>query len=375
MRDLVAGTDRATWRDPALYDAFTGTLQYEVDTLRMLASYREMILRYGQWHDTSTEEAYEAWSHARDAFVAQADAHLAQYEGDVDHPAFNLTAAQLGVERADRDLAMAWVARGLLVLSIAWVLIGMLSARTRLVRRPGAAAARATWIGSTRPWRGRESTLGFLPLDRWLVLIVPAALLVATRAVQTSFLSWTHLAVVLAAWVVFALVVRLVVGRRSPWPVIATVGGVVVLRCILSLFALSFTGPGGYWFAFWTDPARRSVYIVLAVALFLWVFVAAGWSLATQLGARRATGTVLAAVGAGLAVPAIAIGVIGLEQALTVWNDQVGLLPWGLSRILGITTYLGIPESTPWYAAGFGLLLLVGGLALSFPYRRRRLAV
>ena len=33
--------------------------------------------------------------------------------------------------------------------------------------------------------------------------VVPAALLVATRAVQTSFLSWTHLAVVLGAWLVF----------------------------------------------------------------------------------------------------------------------------------------------------------------------------
>ena len=35
---------------------------------------------------------------------------------------------------------------------------------------------------------------------------------------------------------------------------IAAVGGVVVLRCIVTLFALSFSGPGGYWFAFWTEP-------------------------------------------------------------------------------------------------------------------------
>ena len=40
------------------------------------------------------------------------------------------------------DAATEWIARVLLVLGVAWVVIGMLAARTRLVGRPGAAAAR-----------------------------------------------------------------------------------------------------------------------------------------------------------------------------------------------------------------------------------------
>ena len=89
------------------------------------------------------------------------------------------------------------------------------------------------------------------------------------------------------------------------------------------------------------------------------------WALSVTIGRRRATGTVLAAVGAGLAVPASVIGLVGLERALTAWNDQVGLLPWGLSRILGITVYLGIPGDTAWWAAGLGAVLLVVGLLLA----------
>lgn len=271
---------------------------------------------------------------------------------------------------ADRDPTMAWMARGLLVLAFAWVLIGMISARTTMVRRPGAAAARATWLASTRPWRARESTLGMLRTDRWLLPVVPAALLVGTRAIQTSFLSWVHLAVVLAAWVVFALVVRWLLGsHHTSYPVIAAVGGAVVLRCIVTLFALSFGGPGGYWFAFLTDPVRRVLYIAVAFALFVWVFVAAAWAISVQIGARRATGAVLGAVGAGLALPSLAIAVVGFERALTAWNDQVGLLPWGLSRILGITTHLGIPDETPWVLCGAGAVLFVVGALLS---RRRR---
>lgn len=375
MRDLVANTDPDTWRDPALRDAFVGTMDYELDVLRMLTAYRAMILHQGQWHDTLSGEAYAAWQADRDLFEVLAAAHVETYAGDIDYPAFNLTAAELGVERADRDLAMAWLARVLLVLAAAWVLIGMVASRTRLVRRPGAAAARSSWLSATRPWRARESTLGLLSLDRWLLLVVPAALLVATRAVQTSFLSWTHLAVVLGAWLLFAVVVRVLVGSRSPWPVIAAVGGVIVLRCIVTLAALSLSGPGGYWFAFWTDPVRRSVYITIAFALFVWLFVAAGWALASQLGARRATGTVLAGIGVGLAIPAAIVGFVGFEQALTLWNDEMGLLPWGLARILGITVYLDIPPDTPWFAAGFGAVVALIGVFLAMRWRRDEVSV
>ena len=41
------------------------------------------------------------------------------------------------------------------------------------------------------------------------------------------------------------------------------------------------------------------------------------------------------------------LGAVGLEDALTVWNDQMALLPWGMARILGITTFLGIPTDLP----------------------------
>ena len=61
---------------------------------------------------------------------------------------------------------------------------------------------------------------------------------------------------------------------------------------------------------------------------------------------------------------------IGLESALTVWNDEMGLLPWGLARILGITVYLDIPGATAWFAAGFGLLLAVIGVLLALPWSR-----
>lgn len=46
-----------------------------------------------------------------------------------------------------------------------------------------------------------------------------------------------------------------------------------------------------------------------------------------------------------------------LEKSLTAVNDELAVLPGGLSRILGITTHLNIPAAIPVHLlyAGFGL--------------------
>lgn len=371
MQALVSDTYEGNWRDNTLHASFVDTLNYEVNTLEMLSAYRELVLRQGQWHDTLSPEAYTEWAGARDRFVDASAAHVAAYDGNVDYPAYNLTAAQLGVDRADRDLAMAWAARVLLLIALLWVVWGMFSARTRVVSWPGAGAARAAWLAGTRPWRAYESTLGLQRIDRLLLVVVPGALLVLSRGIQTSFLAPVHLLVTLGSWLLFCLVLSVALRRRSPWPVISAVGGAIVLRVVVLLVALAPSGPGGYWFGFWTDPVRRTVYITVAFALFIWVLVAAGWSLSGQLGVRRAWGVVLAGVGTVLAVIGTCIGIVGLEAALTVWNDQMGLLPWGLARILGITVYLDIPVDTAWFAALAGAVLLVVGVLMARRKRRR----
>ena len=266
---------------------------------------------------------------------------------------------------APADRAMAWLARILLLLAAAWVLIGILAARTSLVARPGAAAARATWLASTRPWRARESTLGMLLLDRWLLFAVPVALLIATRAVQSSFVGWMRLSVVIGAWTLFAIALRIVVRKRSPWPVMAAVGGVMMLRCMLTLIALSIDGPGGYWYAFWELHAVRGLYVTVAVALFLWLFIAAGWSLFAQLGARRGVGAVLCATGAAATVAAVAVATMGFDRVLTVWSRHTDPMPSGLASALAVALRLNVPAGAVWLAVVAGFVVFVVGALLA----------
>ncbi|MFC4828684.1 hypothetical protein ACFPER_07800 [Agromyces aurantiacus] len=372
MRASIAATDPATWKDAARHRAFLDTLDYEASTLHMLADYRAMVLHGAEWHDTRSADARAAWDAARAAFVESAASHEAAYAGDPYLPAYNLTAARLGLDRAERDPAMAFASGVLLAAVLAWIAFGVAARSPRVARWPAARAARATWIASTQPWRAAEATAELGRADRALLLAVPAAGLVLSRAILTWFAAPAHLVATLGAWAVFALVLAIVTRLvRAPWPAVAAaVGGAALLRVALLSAVLVPTGPGGYWFGFWTDPAARSLYTAIAFALFAWVLVAGAWALAAPLGGRRAAGVLLLAAGIALAAVAALVGVIGLERALTAWNDQMALLPWGLSRILGITVYLGIPAETPWWIAAAGLGMALAGAVLVAIARR-----
>jgi hypothetical protein len=366
MQVLLGQTDPTTWHDGSLHERFLDTLDYEVHLLTTLQHYRAMVLRHAEWLDTGAASAYASWEDARDEFRIAAAVLESTYGGNLDYPAFNLTAANIGLDRAERDLPMAWAARVLLVLSVLLLLVGAFV--------KGARVARALWTAATRPWRATEAVEGLSRIEKALLVAIPAVALLLSRGIYTWFEAPAHVVVTSAAWVVLAAVLALVIRRRNPWPVIAAVGGAIMLRVILLSAVLAERGPGGYWFGFWTDPTERFAYISVAFALFLWVLVAAGWALAAQLGGRRAAAAMLASAGAVLVVVGTLIGAIGLETALTIWNDQMALLPWGLSRILGLTTYLEIPADTVWYAVGFGAVLLALAALVGLPRLRRAAA-
>ncbi|WP_156138594.1 hypothetical protein [Microbacterium mangrovi] len=261
------------------------------------------------------------------------------------------------------DAAHVWSARILLVLTLAWIVIGIISARTSLVGRPGASAARASWIAASRPWRARESTLGMLQLDRVLLLVIPGGMLAVTRVLQSSAGSIAQLVVTFGGWVVFVVVAELWMRGRSPWALIAAVAGVVVLRCTLTLLPLSFGFPYG--------EAVTRIYMALSTAGFLWTFVAAAWSLFPRFGPRRGIGIVMAAAGAGLTVTCAVIALIGPAQVLEGWIDHVSPLPWGLGRMIGIANLLGSVTTAVWSLALSGLVVGLVGVVLALPERTR----
>ncbi|WP_433676452.1 hypothetical protein [Microbacterium gorillae] len=258
--------------------------------------------------------------------------------------------AMLDPARAERDASMAWAARILLIPTAAWLIIGILATRTALVRRPGAAAARSTWLAATRPWRARESLLGLLPFDRALMLIVPGGLLIATRAVQAAFLPASPALILSLSWILFAAVAAVLVLPRSPWAVIAAIGGVVVFQCAADLLVMSVAGPGAAWVAAWASFPLRVLVFTVSFGLIGWMLVAVGGAAAQQYGARRATGVVLAAAGAAIVFFAVLTLALGPERFGSPWADSI--------------VELRAPALLVWVPTILGIALLATGLVL-----------
>lgn len=346
MRETIAATDPSTYHDPALRTRLLDALDYQVNLFTVLGAYRAMVLRHAQWLDTG--EGRDRWSEARAAFDDAAADHEERYGTDLQLPAYNLTAARLGEERAARDLPMAWLARGALLGLL--LVLGLTATGRRMVR------------AALTPWRDPG------PVNRWLVVLLPLVAVATSRLALTWFLAPAHLLLVGLGW---AVLVGAVLLTRS-WRVATVVGGAVVLRSLLLLSVLAPRGPGGYWFRFWTEPGWRTAYVVVSFVLIGWVLAGLVWSFAAVAGRRRATAVTVGVVGATLVGVGALLAVVGLEDALTVWNDQLALLPWGMARILGITTFLGIPPALPSWLLAAGGLLVAGALLLGVPGRRRR---
>ncbi len=172
----------------------------------------------------------------------------------------------------------------------------------------------------------------------------------------------------IAGWLLFAFAVRLLLGRRSPWPIIAAVGGALVLRCVVALIAVALSGPEGIWPDLWALPVVRILYLMVAFALVAWVFVAAGWALSAQLGRRRAGGIALAGMGIGYALPAATIALMGARDALRSWNEQIGILPWDLARLTGMRDG-AFPVEVVAVTAVIGGVVTIVGVALALPDR------
>ncbi|MBV0894179.1 hypothetical protein [Microbacterium sp. NC79] len=268
--------------------------------------------------------------------------------------------AVLAPERAEREELMAWLARGLFVLGAGWLTIGIFAARTSLVRRPGAAAARATWLSFSRPWRARESMLGLLALDRWLLVIIPAGLLIATHLVVGSFLSVIPVLIASAGWFVFGAIIIVLVWPRSSWPVISAVSGTAVVWSLVMLAGVAIAGPGNFWLLLWDTSWLRFIVLTLVLAVLAWALIAAGGAITPQIGPLAAVGAVTASIGGTIALVSLVMAVLGPVWLGAQWQDEA-------------VEVMAEPVAV-WINFAAGIVLLVGGLVVTFYARRVRAA-
>ncbi len=354
MLQSARDTEPATWRDPALRDRLIHSLEYEVDLWATLGAYRQAILSYYDWLNTGDQQAWQGWEDGLRRYEGAVDRHVATYGQDLDTPAYSFFAVEAGLAHAQRTRSAQIVTGAVLLAIAALVGAGLLGRRSD---SSVMVAGRGLWIGATRPWRLADDPPA--PHSRRATVLVwalPALLLLLSRGAFSNWLSWTFLLATLGSMALFTITVRLLLRAPDAFALYAGVGGALLVKTLLLSVAVVSRGPLSYWYRFWTDEQWRNLYVTLSVAAFLWLFWVTYAVLRTAFGFGRIRAFARVLVGVG--VPMAGLGAImtwsGMETALTTFNNQMALLPMGLSKILGITVHLGIPTEIPLY------LLLAG---------------
>ena len=207
--------------------------------------------------------------------------------------------------------------------------------------------------------------------------MLPFGLIALCYLTFSSFLSPQYALLTLVLLGVFVVSLLLLNWRKPRLLWLAALAASLLLPTALLTLTVAVRGPGFFWFNFWTNPAGRTVFVTLDVAAILWMFFVLYAVQRTWLDrpVLRTLGNLLLAVGATLVALGLVPALAGLEKTLTAINDEMAVLPLGLSRILGITVHLGIPLELPvvMMAAG-AALLAVGGLLLGLSLLTARLA-
>jgi len=319
---------------------------------------------YQQWLATGDGNVRQQWREALKEFGSAKNDHLAAYENDLDYPAWNFFAVDRGLKHATRNEAMTWLARALLVVAAALLVLGSGPIARRMPEWPGKTGARALWTSLLLPWRPPD--LPALRRSDWLVGAVgPMLWLFLALATFSSFASGFYLGLMAVVLGGFGVVV-VGLGKGDRFRRMVALAAPLLAVVWVLVWVMAVRGPGLFWFRFWTDGGFRVAFTVIQVITLVWLmFVVYATQRAAAGGGFRTVGLLLAAsgvvvVGVG-AVPAV----LGLETMLTALNDQMAVIPLGLSRILGITTHLDIPAALPVYLLGIGGGLVMVGLVMA----------
>lgn len=195
------------------------------------------------------------------------------------------------------------------------------------------------------------------------------ALLTFSSFLSIYFPAWTLLSVIVFSTSLLLLSPGDIFARLSLAAAIAA-----PLLCLTALFmaVVSVRGPLYFWFLFWTGPSFRLLFFCLGAALLLWLFFAL-YATARSISAISGgtdLGMLLIAVGTVFISKGLIVRFLGLEECLTVLNNEMTILPLSLSKVLGITTHLNIDPNLPSYVTVFGLVLAVIGWAIRNLQRR-----
>ncbi len=367
LEKLQSVAGRAS-QNPALFSQLLASVAYEQNLFLTLGHFRNYMLGYYTWLDQGGSAQKEIWQAARREYVTAEQAHTQIYTGNLDFPAYNFREANVATKIAGRTDGMVWLARFLGLIFLAAFIFGNPRVQRGLGDFRGRRSLAMLWFGVVNPSGSGETSCA--RADTAPLILFTFAYLALALSAFTSFAAPVF---VMSLMICSALYVGLNAPLKTSLDVcdktskvISLLAPAVAFTGLLMLFT-AWRGPMAFWHFFWTSGGFRVAFFMIFVlfvmrAYYTW---AVTLSQALQLGKLPAAAIMILFQGILFAACGGLVDLLGFEKVLTVLNDELLMLPGGLSRILGITTHLEIPTNIPHYVMIIGLIMgAVGGLGV-----------
>lgn len=354
MRKTLEKIARKVTKNKSEFRKLIAAFKYQEQLFKTLGAYRTAFLSYYDWIATGNNTSKIKGQKALAIFKIRAKEHQLKYGKNLDFPAYSFAEARQGIEILERSTLVAW-------LSLSWLLIFGLQLFS-LFRNPDGRLL----ISSVFTPQNRKIAKTPTRNLRFLILWVLLALLLFSAFLAPIFTTWLF-----GLFIIYLLTIRILLGQhilsvsQRMWPF-------ALLSLSLLLFpmlAISIRGPISFWLPFWTSETFRTVFFTGWIVISAWIYLRLWLEFKRKHNGFQAFGKVLCVQGIMYLVGGASVYFIGLENMLTFLNDELLILPAGLSRIMGITTHLDIPLELPLWVLQSGFICF--GIGLFFVFTAR----
>lgn len=358
---LLEIRDRVAYHQ-ADYDRLIASVDYEIELFRLLDYYRQFFMHYYRWIDTGDPPSRISYKLAQGQFTAVMDFYEQKYAGNLNTLGMDFEESRTGLEIAGKtDAAVRW-AKVLVVIFMFLLLMGIPGAVRDRANRKFAGTLlfdsifRPNLISGLNLYHGTRRMAFFLVILYLLSLVI-----------FSSFTSVLFPVCIGGLSMVYIILLTLSIGRgKDTARILVSLMAPKVLVMVGILIVVAIRGPLFFWYLIWTSDLFKMLFISLFVMLLFRRFqtyriLCGKWN--------RERGKVMQALvftllGVQILLSGVALTIFGLEESLTALNNEMLVLPAGLSKILGITTHLGIPPQLPlWiiiFAGGLIVISLIG---------------
>ena len=368
MKRLIADVSGRVTKNKGDYEKLMASLDYQENLFTVLADYRSYFLHYFHWLDTGDKESQKKWQLALNSYQASEEQHQQQYAKNLDFPAYNFREANVGAVVASKNSDAASAACFLLLVIIASVVSVLFVKNSTIRKQYGFNGLGLVWTSIFSPSKAHIQHLS--KTDKRAAALFLFLCIYGGLYVFTSFSAPLFVGYLLVLTLLYVAQLYFWFGSKNAGITFQSILPVAsaLLILLVPLMVASLRGPMFFWYLFWTSSLFRLIFFSIFIFSLLWTYYVLFVTSRSTFGfsVLKTIAIILVIQGIQLIAGASIVLAAGFEKTLTAFNDELLVLPGGLSRILGITTHLNIPVELPVWVLYKGIALAAGGLILFF---------